>query len=160
MESNESGQLEKWIRQAFWFLVEHYDFRYEEYVEGHSDFVSEKVKIRVEPGHKTPYTFIYRVGEPEFTRLVLEGILAYLEGKPPDVNFQAHSLKHNLEIEANILKERTRKIIGEIDDWWIPIHKFHYELDREEYRKSGQMDVFLSSYGRHYNYLKSKGAIK
>jgi hypothetical protein len=155
----ESEQREKWIKKAFWFLVEQYNFKYDGYMEGHSDFISEKVKVRIEPGHKTPYTFIYRIGEPEFTRLVLEGILQYLEGKAPDFNFQTYSLEYNLEIEANILKERARKIISEIDDWWIPIHKFQYELDREEYKKNGQLEDFLSAYKRHYDYLKSKGAI-
>jgi hypothetical protein len=159
MRSKESEQREKWIKQAFWFLVEQYNFKYHGYVEGHSDFASEKVRFRVEPGHQTPYTFIYRVGEPDFTRLVLEGILRHIEGKVPDIDFQAHSLEYNLKAEANILKERAHKIIDEIDDWWLPCQKNLYKELESDYRKSGQMDDFLFSYKKFHDYLKSKGVI-
>ena len=159
MQDSESKRLEKWIKQAFWFLVEQHNFKYVVYVEGHCDFISEKVKIRIEPGHKTPYTFVYRVGEPDFTRLVLEGILQYFEGKVPDIDFQAYSLEHNLKTEAQILKARAHKILGEIDDWWLPLQKRLYDELENDYRTSGQMNDFLSSYKEFHNYLKSKGAI-
>jgi hypothetical protein len=60
---------------------------------------------------------------------------------------------------AELFREYAPKIVDHIDDWWIPFHKFEYERIKKEYEESGQLNDFLSSYKRHYDYLGSKGAI-
>lgn len=159
MSGDDSNQIENWIKQAFWFLIEELNFQYAGYTEGHSDFVSAKIKIRVEPGRKSPYTFVYYAGEPEFTRLTLFEVLAYFEGRPLDIDFQAHSLKQNLKLLADVTKNYIHKINDEIDKWWLPLHRSAYEDLKREYSAEGQLDAFLGDYQEWYEYLKSRGVM-
>ena len=147
------------IKQTFWFLIEDYSYRYGGYAEGGSDFISTKVKIRIEPGRKTPYSYVYYIGEPDFTRLTLFEVLRYFEGKPFDHDFDAHSLGVNLNFIANIFKKHASMISNEIDKWWLPLQLDRYHALKEEYAREGQLSIFLNNRKYLYDYLKSKGAM-
>jgi|GEM_PF-4426720 len=156
--STASDQREHWIKQAFWFLVEEYNFRYDGYSEGHSDFVSEKLRIRIEPSRKTPYSYIYRIGEPDFTRLTLFQVLHHYDVKTLDMDLQAHSLEYNLNYLAKLIKPHIHRI-NNVDEWWLLAHRSRFIAIMKEYSDEGQMDVFLSDHKELYEYLKSKGAM-
>lgn len=159
-EDRNLGIEERLVKRYFWFLVEEHNFRYDGYSAGHSDFSSKKVQIRIEPGRKTPYIFISHKGEPDFTRLTLYEVLQHFEGKPLDIDFQAHSLDYNLNFVANVIKKGyVYKISDETDQWWLPLHRSRYDILKKEYGDEGQSDVFLSNYKELYDYLKHKGAI-
>ncbi len=142
------------VKKFFSFLVEQYGFTYTPYC-----YMSEKVKITLELGHKSPRVFICRLGEPDFTRLIFERIIQYFEGRVLDIYFPDHSLEHNIGYMANLLKGYMPKIVDQIDEWWVPVQLFQYKLMEENYRKSGQLDDFLVGFKTKYDYLKSKGAI-
>lgn len=150
---DELHEPDELVKKYFSFLVEQYGFTYTTYC-----YKSENVQITLELGHKSPRIFIARLGEPDFTRLIFERIIQYFEGRVLDIYFPDHSLEHNIKFMANLLKGYMPKIIDQIDEWWIPVHKFQYELIEKDYKESGQLDDFLYSFKRDYDYLKSKGA--
>jgi hypothetical protein len=165
LSDREAEQREKWIRRAFGFLVEEYGLTYEGYYEGRCDFASEKVRIRIQPGHKSPRIYLYRVGEPDFTHLIFERIVQYFENRI-DIDdifsryYPDHPLEQNLRFAAEIFRRYAARIIYEIDEWWIPTQLFQYRLLEQEYESSGQLDDFLTSFRNYIDYLKSKGAIE
>jgi len=117
------------------------------------------MRIEIQVGHKSPRVFIYKVGEPETTRLVLERIMQYFGDQFPEIYFPDHSVEHNIRFTATILKQYAPKIIASIDDWWIPVHLFQYKLLEKEYQTANQREDFLFGFKDDYEYLKSKGAI-
>ena len=145
---------EKAVKENFSFLVEQYGFTYTPYC-----YTSEKAKITLELGHKSPRIFVYYLGEPDFTRLIFERIIQYFENRVLDIYFPDYSLEHNIEYMANLLKGYMPKIVDQIDEWWVPVQLFQYRLMEESYRKSGQLDSFLASFKTKHDYLKSKGVI-
>ncbi len=165
MSNHESEQLEKWIRRAFGFLVQDYGLKYERYYEGHFDFASEKVRIRIEPGHKSPHVHVYRIGEPDFTRLILERIIQYFEHRTNTNDifsryYPDHPLEDNIRFVAEIVRRYAARLIYEIDQWWISTQLFQYRLLEQEYKGAGQLDDFLTTFERDRDYLKNKGAIE
>jgi hypothetical protein len=157
--SAQSDRRDSWMKEFFWFLVEEYGFEYKGYFEGHTDFVSEKVIIRLEPSYRTPYSFVYCVGEPNFTRLTLFEVLEYLEGKPLNIDFTLHYLKNNLLFLADVVKKHANKINNDIDDWWLPLQKARYEMLKSKYDADGRSNRFLESYKDELEYWKKKGLI-
>jgi hypothetical protein len=145
---------EELVKKYFSFLMEQYGFTYTPYC-----YTSKKVRITLEIGHKTPNIGIARLGEPAFTELDLRRIIQYFEGRVLNIDFTAHPLEHNISFMADILKGYSPKIVNHIDEWWVPVQKFQYELIEKVYRASGQMDDFSYSFKRKHDYLKSKGAI-
>ena len=147
------------VRKHFAFLVEHYGLTYD----GHSEFTSSKVRIQLEIGHKSPKIVIYRVGEPEFTRLLLERIIQYFEGKIEIddlfIHFPDHPLEHNISFVATLFQRYAGRIIDQIDEWWIPVQVFQYNLIKKEYEQAGQLEDFLFGFKNKTEYLKSKGAL-
>lgn len=146
--------LEEAVKENFSFLVEQYGFTYTPYC-----YTSQKVKITLELGHRSPRIFIYCLGEPDFTRLIFERIIQYFENRVLDIYFPDHSLEYNIEYMANLLKGYMPKIVDQIDEWWIPVHFFQYRLLEETYKKHNQQNSFLVGFKDHRDYLKSKGAI-
>ncbi len=67
---------EELVKKYFLFLVEEYGLTYTTYC-----YKSEKIRVVLEIGHKTPRISIYRIEEPEFTSLIFERIIQYFEGK-------------------------------------------------------------------------------
>ena len=145
---------EKLVKKYFSFLEKQYGFTYANYC-----YKSKEIHIILEIGHKTPSVFIARIGEPKFTRLILERIIQYFEGEVLDVDFQSHSLEYNISYIAEVFESYASKIIDHIDEWWIPVQKFQYKLIEKEYIENGQLDDFLYSFKEDYEYLRSKGAI-
>jgi hypothetical protein len=157
--TSESDQRDMWTKEAFWFLVEEYGFTYEGSFEGHADFVSEKIIIQLQPGRKTPYSYVYRVGEPGFTRLTLFQVLYYLDGKELENDFDAHSLQYNLNFLAYAVRKHSSTIQNDINKWWLPVHLLVYKGLETQYKNSGQLNDFLASFKNIHDYLKGKGAI-
>jgi hypothetical protein len=145
---------EKLVKEYFSFLVEQYGFTYTPYC-----FTSKKIKIIIQIGRVTPTILVAYVGEPDITNLNFYSIREYFEDKGPYITYSDHSLAYNLKFMARILKGYMSKIIDHMDEWWIPIHKSLYEHLEKEYKESGQMDDFIETYKRDYDYLKSKGAV-
>ena len=136
------------VRKEFAFLVEQYGLNYD----GHMEFTSSSVRMQIEVGHKSPRIFIYRVGEPEFTRLLLERVIQYLEGRTeiddmfifdPD-----HPLEHNITFIATLFQRYAQSVIRQMDHWWIPTQAFQYNLIKREYEQAGQLDDFLLGFKR------------
>ena len=144
------------VEKYFGFLIEEYQFAYD----GRFVFTSPKVRIEMGIGHKTPRIYIHRVGEPDFTNMILEVVILYFEGKLPKINFEVHPLEHNIKFMAKVLRDRARKIMNDIDEWWIPVQLYHYKKAEKKYKDRHQLEGFLSSYKRNHDYLKSKGAIE
>jgi hypothetical protein len=144
---------EELFKRYFSFLVEQYGFTYTSWC-----YTSGKLKINVEIGHKSPRVYIAYAGEPDFTQLALHRIIQYFGGKIPKMYYPDHPIEHNIRFVADLFREYAPKIADHIDDWWLPVHKFQYELTKREYEESGQLNDFLSSYKRDFDYLKSKGA--
>jgi len=145
---------EELVKKYFLFLVDQYGFTYTKYC-----YTSEKVKIIIELGHKTPGIFIAKIGEPDFTKILFDRIIRYFEDRDLDIFFPDHSLEHNIKYMADILKGYVPKFVDEIDEWWLSVHKYQYKFFEERYKKSGQLDDFLFTFKKEYDYLKSKGAI-
>jgi hypothetical protein len=143
------------VEKYFSFLIEQHGFTYSNYC-----FESEKLRIALEIGHKTPSIFITRAGEPGFARLIFERIIQYFKDPLPDIDFQVHSLEHNIRYMADILRSYAPRIINHIDEWWLPAQVFQYKLLEKNYRDAGQLDDFLTGFKRDHDYLKSKGAIE
>jgi hypothetical protein len=147
------------LRKHFAFLVEQYGFTYD----GHLEFKSSKVRIKLEIGHKAPKVAIYRIGEPEFTRLVLERIIQHFEGRlnidDLFIDFSDYPLEHNISFMATLFKRYAQRVINQIDEWWIPVHVFQYKLIKKEYEEAGQLEDFLFGFKNKTDYLKSKGAL-
>jgi hypothetical protein len=147
------------VRKHFAFLVEQYGLTYD----GHLEFTSSKVRIKLEIGHKSPKIVIYRVGEPEFTRLVLERIIQHFEGRLDIddlfIDFSNYPLGHNISFMATLFKSYAEQVINQIDEWWIPVHVFQYNLIKKDYEQAGQLEDFLFGFKDKTEYLKSKGAL-
>lgn len=157
--NSDTDQRDIWMKEAFWFLVEEYGFSYTGYSESHVDFVSEKTILRLEPGHKTPYSYVYRVGEADFTRLTLFQVLYYLDGKELENDFDAHSLQYNLNYLANAVRKHITTIKDNIDEWWISVHLMVYKELEGQYKDAGQLEDFLAGFKNKHEYLQGKGAI-
>ena len=157
--NRDPDQRDVWIEQDFWFLVREYGFHYGGYFEGHTDFISERVRVRIVPSRKTPYSFIYRVGEPDFTALDLFGVLEHFESKPLNIDFTEHSLQHNLKFLAVLVNRHANRICNEVDEWWLPLQQARFNALRKEYEKENRLPLFLESYKDWHQYLKHKGAI-
>jgi hypothetical protein len=147
-------QPEKLFKKYFSFLIEQYGFTYTPWC-----YTSGKLKIILEMGHKSPGVTLAYLGEPKFTEFIFERIVDYFGGKVPEIYFPDHSIEHNIRFVAELFRDYAPKIVDHLDDWWIPFHKFEYERIKKDYEESDQLNDFLSSYKRHYDYLKSKGAI-
>jgi len=145
---------EELFQKYFSFLVEQYDFTY-----AHWCYTSGKVIVNLGIGHVSPRVFVAYAGEPDFTEVVLHRIIQYFGGKIPKIYYSDHPIEYNIRFVAERFREYAPRIVDHIDDWWIPVHKFQYELTKKEYEESGQLNDFLSSYKRDYDYLKTKGAI-
>lgn len=151
----------RWVKEHFWFLVTDYGLRYDGYVDGHYDYKSEKVGIRIELGHKTPSIFITLI-EPRSRRLTLDTIIYYFNNDNwpyGHIDFQARSLEQNIRFYADVLRDYANRIVVEIEDWWLPAQKSLYKALEKEYSDSGQISDFLASYEEFHDYLKSKGAL-
>jgi hypothetical protein len=147
------------VRKHFAFLVEQYGLTYDD----HSEFASSKLRIQLEIGHKSPRIFISRVGEPEFTRLLLERIIQYFEGRIEIddlfIYFPDHPLEHNISFIATLFERYARRVINQIDEWWIPVQVFQYDLIKKGYEGAGQLEDFQFGFRNKTEYLKSKGAL-
>lgn len=148
------NEPEKLVKKHFFFLVEEYGFDYTSFC-----YISEKVKITLEIGHKSPNISLLRLGEPDFSELDFRRIVQYFENRVLEIYFPNHSIEYNIKFMSGILKRYIPRIVNHIDEWWIPIHLFQYKLIEEDYKKSGQLEDFLRGFKREYDYLKSKGAI-
>jgi hypothetical protein len=147
------------VRRYFAFLIEEYGLT----DDGDLEFMSSKARIKLEIGHKSPRIVIYRVGEPEFSRLILERIIQYFEGRVEIddlfISFPDHPLEHNISFIATLFKRYAQRIIEQIDEWWIPVQVFQYNLIKKEYEQAGQLEDFLFGFRDKTEYLKSKGAL-
>ena len=147
------------VRKHFSFLAEQYGLTYD----GHLEFTSSKVRIQLEIGHKSPRIFIYRVGEPEFTRLILERIIQYFEGRIEIddlfIYFPDHTPEYNISFIATLFKQYAGRMIDQIDEWWVPVQVFQYNMIKQEYEQAGQLEDFLFGFKNKTEYLKSKGSL-
>lgn len=147
------------VRKHFAFLVEQYDLTYDD----HMEFTSSKVRISLEIGHKSPRILISRVGEPEFLRLPLERIIQYFEGRIEIddlfIFFPDHPLEYSISFIATLFKRYAWRIIDQIDEWWIPVQVFQYNLIKNEYVQAGQLEDFLFGFKDRTDYLQSKGGL-
>jgi len=145
---------EELFKKYFSFLVEAYGFTYTPWC-----YANGRLMINLGIGHKSPRVFIAYAGEPDFTEVALHRLIQYLGGKIKKIYYSDHSVEYNIRSVAERLQEYAPRIVHHIDDWWLPVHNYQYELTKKEYEESGQLNDFLSSYKRDYDYLKSKGAI-
>lgn len=149
---------EKLVKQYFGFLVDEYGFIYKKY-----NFRSAKILIQVEPGHKTPRVYIFKIGEPtpDLFRLNFEWIIQYLTGSLPSDKHEYlnYSLEQNMIFISKMFYEHSYKLINEIDDWWIPVHLFCYRTTEKNAMNEGQTERFYKNEKYYYDYLKSKGAL-
>ena len=152
---NESEML---VKKYFWLLVDKYGFEYYELY----NFRSNKMLIKVLPGHKTPRIDIIKVGEdPDLFKLNFEWIIKFFHGNLPSEkhDYLKYDLETNMIFISQIFRENSQRLIDEFDDWWLPVHVFCYRTIEEEYRNKGQLERFLRTEKYYYDYLKSQGAI-
>lgn len=150
---------EEWmIKKYFRFLVDEYGLVYKKH-----NFTSEKVLVQVEPGHKTPRVYIFKVGEPtpDLFRLNFEWVFKYFHGTFPSDqhDYLQHGLDTNMMFISRLFHENSEKLINEFDTWWIPAHVFLYRWMENNARKKGQLERFNNNHEHYYDYLKSKGAV-
>lgn len=162
--SAEEKLLVEAVNEHFWFLVKEYQFVYKRTHERSFQFTSPKIWIELRVGHKSPRILVRRIGEPEFTSVIFERIVQYLERRLEIDNlfsryYPHHPLNDNIRFVAELFKRYSDKIISQIDEWWIPVQVFQYELMEKDYKDAGQLEDFQASFKRHFDYLKGKGAI-
>ncbi len=150
----------KLVSKYFDFLVEQYKFKYD----GGFEFTSSKVRIKIQIGRLSPSTYVYRIGEPETEGLVLPRIIQFIEGRENiddtfNVCYPDHPLEYKYRYEANILCKYADQIPDSIDEGWIPVHVFQYNLIEQDYIKRGQQDDFIPAIQTHHDYLKNKRVI-
>ena len=147
---------ERLVKKYFSFLISEYGFTYHNYY-----FTSENLQIQFWLGHKTPTILIVRVGEPEFTKIILDRIIQYFAGSLPgeNIDFTAKPLEQNLRFFSIFFRKYATRIIDEINDWWLPVQVFQFRMMESKYKNTGHIEDFLGSYKREFDYLKSKGVI-
>jgi len=153
-------EVEKLVKEHFWFLVDGYNFVYQG-LQNHGrnfDFLSPKMRIRVTVGHKSPEAFFYKVGEPKNVVLVLERIMQYFGERIPEIYYPDHQIEQNIKHLANLLKQQAGRVLSNIDEWWIPANLFQYKLLKELYQEKGRSEDFTTTFKEKYHYLKENGA--
>jgi len=163
MSLSKEPELEEVVRESFSYLTDEYGLTYRQTSERNFEFSSSKIRIELSVGRKSPEIYIYKVGEPDFTRLVLPRVIQYFKRR---VNidhlfryFPDYPLDDNIRFAANLFEKYTKKIVYQIDEWWIPAQAFQYKLIEKEYRDANQLDDFLFGFKDLHDYLYGKGSI-
>jgi len=155
---NTDNESELLVKKYFWFLVDNHGFDYYELY----SFRTNKMLIRVLPGHKTPSIEVTRMGDdPDLFNLNFEWIIKYFSGTFPSENhdYLKFGLETNMVFISKIFRENVHRLIDEFDEWWIPAHVFVYRTTEAESRSEGQTDRFIKTNSYYYDYLKNEGAI-
>lgn len=152
--------IEGKVKSCFIFLEEEYNFKYDgpDKFNRRFEYSSSKVRLSIQLGRNSLYVFIYKIGEPEFTRLIVDRIIQYHKLDIQDMYYPFHTIEENISHIATLIENNAHKTVCNVEDWWIPIQLFQYKLLEAVYTENDQYDDFVISYKKDFNYLKSKGA--
>ena len=144
MQSN----IENLIKKYFWFLVDEFGFTYNE-----GKFTSANIEITITYDRDRPTIDIRPRREPDFTKLQIDWVVDYFKNSEftKTLNLQFGELEENIKTFASIFKMYSNRLLFEIDDWWIPAHKYRLK-QWEALFATSPLDAFKEI----YDYLDSK----
>lgn len=142
--------LERLIKEYFWFLVDEYGFTYKDFTFSSSVL---QIQIEITTDGSWPILYFRRTEEPDYMTLPFGWIMHYLTGSnlSDQIDFYAKSLRENMEYFSMLLKEYGKKLFFEIDKWWIPAQKFRLKIWEEKYHVSP-----APTFQKIYDYIKRK----
>jgi hypothetical protein len=142
------NDFEGLVTKYFWFLVDDYQFIYENFTYSSDRF---QLQIQITADRSLPAIFFRIIGEPDYTTLPFEWILYYLRGSKFGTNFYERSLDENIKFFAELLKEYSKEIFFEVDRWWIPAHRIMLKDWEDTTHKSP-----VRTFQQLYDYIKEK----
>lgn len=142
------AKYETLIERYFWFLVNEFGLKYSE-----CKFISDKLEIEVSFDRDSPTIEIRPLSEPAFTKLQIDWIIDYFTDSEFSKTFSPKfgELEENTSALASILRLYSKRLLFEIDDWWVPAHR--YRLGQWE---SLSIERPIEAFSKIYKYLETK----
>ena len=135
-------------KKSFKFLLDDFGFKY-----NNNKFTSEKIEITITCDRDKPTVEIRPLSEPEFTNIQIDWIIDYFTNSEFTKTFdlQFGELEENIKTFAAVFKKYSKKLLFEIEDWWVPAHKYRLRKWETVYRKAP-----LEAFKKIYEYLDTK----